>query len=87
MMIASCCASFCPKYALSGVTMLKSLPTTVHTPLKCTGLVRPQSAFGRPVILINDTNPSAYISSGSGLNMISAPVASQSFASASRSLG
>ena len=30
LMIANCCASFCPKYALSGVTMLKSLDTTVQ---------------------------------------------------------
>ena len=33
-MTASCCASFWPKYATSGPTMLKSLVTTVATPWK-----------------------------------------------------
>ena len=38
-MIASCWASFCPKYALSGATIWNSLVTTVHTPLKWIGRV------------------------------------------------
>ena len=36
-MTATCWASFCPKYATSGPTMLKSLVTTVLTPAKWPG--------------------------------------------------
>ena len=34
---ATCCASFWPKNATSGATMLNSLQTTVQTPSKCAG--------------------------------------------------
>ena len=36
-MTSACWASFWPKYAMSGPTMLKSLATTVVTPRKCSG--------------------------------------------------
>ena len=36
-MIASCCASFSPKYAPSGWTICSSFITTVATPRKCPG--------------------------------------------------
>ena len=37
----TCCASFCPKKATSGATIVKSLQTTVQTPAKWPG---PRSA-------------------------------------------
>ena len=40
-MIASCCASFSPKYARSGWTIPNSFSTTVATPRKCPGRCAP----------------------------------------------
>ena len=56
---ATCCASFWPKYATSGATMLSSLLTTVQTPAKCAG---PRSAPSKtslsPVTWTVVANPS-----------------------------
>lgn len=72
--IASCCASFSPKNAMSGVAMLKSLQTTVHTPRKCIGLVFPQSCFGiSDCISTYVAKPSGYISSTEGWKTMSQP--------------
>ena len=87
-MMASCWASFWPKKALSGVTMLNSLETTVQTPLKWVGRVLPHRALGiSDWISTKVAAPSGYISSTEGWNTREAPCASSRAQSRSKSRG
>ena len=70
-MTTVCWKSFCPKYALSGMTILKSFSTTVATPLKCPCLDAPQSISPICPMFIVVLKPSWYISSASGMKTAS----------------
>ena len=63
---AACCASFCPKYALSGPTMLNSFVTTSATPSKCPGRDAPHNVSARLVTRTWVISAFGYISSGDG---------------------
>ena len=72
---AACCASFWPKYARCGRTMLKSFRQTVATPRKWPGRASPSApalARRRPRL----RSPAGYISSAAGANRTSTPSAS-----------
>ena len=67
--------------------LLKSLDTTVPTPLKCIGRDFPQSSSERLSMFTYVEKSSKYIFSGSGLNIKLAPASSHSIVSLSKSLG
>ena len=55
----TCWASFWPKNATSGATMLNSLQTTVQTPAKCAGpRSAPSSTVPRPSTVTRVAKPS-----------------------------
>ena len=65
---AHCCASFRPKTARSGCTMLNSFSTTVATPSKCPGRRSPSSGFATAPTLTVVCAPGGYITSTGGRN-------------------
>ena len=78
--IATCAASFCPKNAASGSTMLNSFATTVATPRKCPAREPPSNLSLSPStvtqVVVGRTLLSAalpYISSTLGANNNSTP--------------
>ena len=87
LMMASCWASFCPKKARCGCTMLKSFVTTVHTPRKCPGREAPHSESVSVSMTTKVLWAGAYMSSTSGWKTTSTPWRSQMRASRSRSRG
>ena len=67
-MIASCWKSFSPNTATSGWTMLNSLVTTVATPAKWTGRLRPHRWVARSRTRTSVWKPGGYMSAGVGAN-------------------
>src|SRR5579872_27175 len=69
--MAACAASFWPKTARSGCTMLNSLATTVVTPRKWPERERPSSLSLNPSTVTQVEVPGGYISSTDGQNATS----------------
>ncbi len=70
---ASCWKSFSPKKAMSGMTWLKSLHTTVATPSKWPGREAPQKLALTPETAILLAKPSGYIASTVGAHSSEQP--------------
>ena len=73
----SCCQSFSPKYARSGLTWPNNFAQTVATPQKCPGRAAPSQFSAGPVTEIVVASSCGYIVSGSGSQTNALPHASR----------
>ena len=85
--IASCCASFSPKYATSGCTISSSFNTTVATPSKWPGRNAPHRCPAMRPTRTVQSGGCGYITAGVGANTTSTPNRPHSARSASKGRG
>ena len=85
--MACCCQSFWPKTATSAWVSMNSFSTTVHTPRKWVGRLRPHMMRERAGTSTQVAWSSAYMDAGSGMKMASAPWAAAIRVSRSMSRG
>ena len=85
--MACCCQSFWPKTATSAWVIMNSFSTTVQTPRKWVGRLRPHMMRERSGTSTQVAWSSAYMDAGSGMKMASAPWAAAICVSRSMSRG